>query len=84
MKQSGLLRLLYILFAFLTLLYTFFGIVISSNAGSTLSDAAFEASYKIGTDSIPLGLFILITGIPLFLLFIFLYWRSGRMNTPKN
>jgi len=84
MKQSRVLRLLYILLAVITLLYTFFGLVISSNTGAGTSDAAFEASYKLGTDSASLGLFILVTGIPMFLLFVFLYWRSSRIATPKN
>jgi uncharacterized BrkB/YihY/UPF0761 family membrane protein len=84
MKRPGVLRLFYMLFAFLTLLYTFFGLLISLNAGAGTSDATFEASYKIGTDSASLGLFILVTGIPMFLLFIFLYWRSSRINAPKN
>ena len=84
MKSSGVRRPLYILLALLALIYTLVGLVISFNAGSGSSEVAFEASYKLGTDSMSLGVFILITGIPMFLLFVFLFWRSSRMNAPGN
>jgi len=84
MRQPGTRRLLYILLALLALLYTLVGLVININVGSGSSGAAFQANYQIATDSMSLGVFILITGIPMFLLFVFLERRARRNSEPKN
>ena len=84
MNQPASRKRLYMLLVFLALVYTLIGLLISFNAGAGSSDAAFEASYKLGADTMSLGVFILITGIPMVLLFLFLYWRNSRINAPRN
>jgi len=84
MRQSGMRRLLYLVFAFIALAYTFVGLFISLNAGGGASGAAFEANYEIGNSPILMGLFIVVTGIPVFLLFLFLERRASRNSAPKN
>ena len=84
MKSSEVRRVLYTFCALLTLVYMLVGLVISFNAGTQPTDAAFEASYQVATNSMPLGLFILITGIPMFILFVFLIRRTSKMIAPEN
>jgi hypothetical protein len=81
-------RLLYMMFAFIALVYTLVGLYISFNVPSGTSDpaldATFAARYEIGNNPIAMGLFIVITGISFFLLFLYLERRARRNSAPKN
>jgi hypothetical protein len=81
-------RLLYMVFAFIALLYTLVGLYISFNVPSGTSDpaldATFVARYEIGDNPVAMGLFIVITGISLFFLFLFLERRASKNNALKN
>lgn len=81
-------RLLYMMFAFIALVYTLVGLYISFNVSGGTSDpaldATFEARYEIGNNPIAMGLFIVITGISFFLFFLFLERRASKNSAPKN
>ena len=76
MSQLKLRKRVYTLLALLALLYTIAGIFLTSTAFVDYFGLGSEYKYDIGSDPKVLALSVLITGIPLFLLFIFLGRRA--------
>ena len=76
MSQPKLRKRVYTLLALLAVLYTIAGIFLSSTAFVDYFGLGSEYKYDIGTDPKLLVLFVLVTGILSFLLFVFLARRA--------
>jgi hypothetical protein len=75
MAQSKSRKRLYRLLGLLTLLYIIFGSCVSF---TTLSDPFGTMQLDIGNQPPLVGIFVLVTGIPVFLLFLFLERRVDK------
>ena len=76
MSQLKLRKRVYTLLALLALLYTIAGIFLASTAFVDYYGLGSEYKYDIGSDPKVMALFVLVTGISSFLLFIFLSRRA--------
>ena len=76
MIQPKLRKRIYTLLALLALLYTLVGIFLSSTAFVDYFGLGSEYKYDVGTDPKLMVLFVLVTGISSFLLFVFLARRA--------
>ena len=76
MNQPKLRKRIYMLLGLLALLYTLAGVFLSSTAFVDYFGLGSEYKYDIGTDPKLMVLFVLVTGISSFLLFVFLARRA--------
>ena len=76
MNQPKLRKRIYTLLGLLALVYTLAGIFLSSTAFVDYFGLGSDYKYDVGTDPKVLGLFVLVTGLSSFLLFVFLARRA--------
>lgn len=80
MKKPKSRKRLYTVLGLLALLYTVVGSFFYFTSTVDYFGPPSEYHYSITNDPMAMGILVLITGLPLFLLFLFLQRRESRKN----